>query len=807
MKIFSKIMWVVASILVLATIIGIFVIRDISKRAVTSYDGRVEIPGLNSTVTILRDSLGKPSIYASNNHDLYLATGYIMAQDRLWQMDLLRRVTQGRLSEIFGEKLLDTDLLMRSLRIEEKSHQVFATSDTTMQQVLEAFAQGVNEFMSTRRKKLPPEFAILGYKPEPWEPVHSLNLIGYIAWDLNGAWTSEVILHKLIAVVGKERVNELVPNLGLQTTNTFATQDSSEQENELDKRIAQDMGQLLTASRKIEELGLGVFQASNNWAVSGERSETGKPLLANDMHLNLFAPGIWYQIHQVIEGQLNVTGVAFPGQPLVVGGHNDHIAWGMTNVMIDDIDFYLETTPPGDSTRYLLDGEWLPFRHTDEVIRVKGGKEIVKRIYFTHRGPVISGLKGVHDQVISMRWLGNEPSNEFRSIYLFNRAKNWDDFKEAAKTFIAVSQNIAYADTAGNIGLYCCAGIPIREGNPAWIFPGETSKHDWKGLVPFEALPHVYNPASGYVASANCRTADESYPYYISHWFDLPARMNRITQLLEATPQHSTASFSAIQTDQVSHLPGWYLPTILEALNRQSWEKPIYKNILSLLEQWDGSMGKESVASTVFENFYILFIEATCKEEMGEKLYKEFISDKILVRSLFHSLMHNPSSRWFHDQGTGEEQNLDSVIVHTFTTTIEKLTKELGPAPEDWTWGKVHKFALDHPLGSVGIINTVFKLNRGPFPVGGSAHTIAPFSYKYFAPFKSTHGASHRHIYDLSGWDRSLTVIPTGTSGIPSSPYYNNQTAMYLANQYHPDLSSREAVKKKAKHEMTLIPE
>ena len=361
-----------------------------------------------------------------------------MAQDRLWQMDLLRRVTMGRLSEIFGDDMISVDVLFRALRITEKSMIILDSTSNGIKECLEAYADGINQFIEQNTDKLPVEFKILGYKPDKWEAFHSINLIGYMAWSLKAGWEN-LCLEDMRNKLGDEKLMELLPNITTQKSLVFPPGEES--------HYADIFGDII--KRKIAP---EVFYASNNWAVSGTKSQSGKPLFANDMHLDYNIPGTWFQIHQVVEGELNVTGLALPGQPLIIAGHNENIAWGMTNTYVDNLDFYEEKINPENKNQYELNGEWKDLLIKKEIIKGKKGKETEKVLRFTHRGPVISDFRGNLDKVISMKWIGNMYSNELRAVYKLNRAENWNDFKEAVKGFVSISQNINYADKAGNIG-------------------------------------------------------------------------------------------------------------------------------------------------------------------------------------------------------------------------------------------------------------------------------------------------------------------------------------------------------------------
>lgn len=800
MKPFRTVLLSLLILIILGAVAGGIFIRYISKKALPDYNRDIVLTGLAAEVIVSRDSFAIPHILASSEYDVYRSTGYLMAQDRLWQMDLLRRLTTGRLSEIFGKDLATADQLFRSLRFTEKSHMVIDSCNEEVVGCLQAFADGINQYISEKGDKLPPEFTILGYQPEPWEPIHSANLIGYMSWGLTMAWQTEVVLYKAARATDENHARELIPDMEMQKLfiHTGSPVPSK----------AEFISELDQIDQVIKDLGLQVFQASNNWAVANKKSKTGKPILANDMHLELNAPGIWYQIHQEVPGKLNVSGVALPGQPFVICGHNEKIAWGMTNVMLDDMDFYIETLSAEDTSLYKLDGKWLPMEIKKETIYTKEGDTITRHNRFTHRGPVISSFKGIKDKVVSMRWIGNEFSNEIESIYKFNRAGNWDEFRDAASTFIAISQNIVYADIEGNIGMQTAAGIPIRKGNPVLFAPGDTSLYDWTGVVPFNELPFTFNPECGFVASANNRTIDKSYPYYISCWFDLPSRYQAIIEEITERDLLGVEDFIAIQSEQNSRFAAKLTPVFLK--NLESIKTGLNETglmALDLLSQWDYSMPASSVASAIFEQTYLELTRVIFADELGPELYKKFIEQDLMPTYLIDGLRLKGESLWCDNVSTPDiTESFKDNIFEAFTTAITVLSDKMGEDVMKWEWGKVHTLTLAHPLGKVSVLNRAFNLNRGPYAVGGSYHTISAYSYPFETPFLANHGSSHRHIFTLGEWNNSLTVIPTGQSGIPASRFYCDQTDMYIDYKYHSDLFTRESIAKNKLFEMKFLP-
>lgn len=688
----KKLLTIIGILLGVVVIGGLIFIHHFKTKALPDYNKDVKLSGLIADVTVIRDSFAIPHIYAENEHDLYMAVGYAMAQDRLWQMDLLRRLTQGRLSEILGKGLVDADILFMSLRFTEKSRRVFAASDANIRSCVESFADGVNQFIQQAGNKLPPEFGILGYKPEPWLPEHSLNLIGYMAWDLSTGWPNEVLLDQMRQKLGAELSRYMIPDMD-SVHKTIIYPDFK-----LDKSTAQILNKLSKTASISDELGLDVFRGSNNWAVSGKKSVTGKPLLANDMHLGLNIPGIWYQMHECIPGKLNVTGVVLPGQPMVIAGHNDSIAWGFTNVMTDDADFYQETINPNNPDQYRLNGEWKDLKKVQENIAIKGEKSVIRTIRFTHRGPIISEMKQVKDKVLSMKWLGNEDSNEIRSVYLLNRASNWTDFRDALKTFVSVNQNAVYADVRGNIGLQSTIGIPIREGDRTLVYPGDTTRYDWEGLVPFDELPFTYNPDCGYVASANCKTAPSDYPYYISDWYILPYRMNRIVEMLKEKEKLSTQDFVRMQADQKSKMAEKFTRYFLAHLAGTSGYSESEKVALNLMKNWDYTMLKERPEGLIFEKWYYLTCVNVVKDQMDSLLLTQFVGEKTFFENFMENMLVTPSASWSDDINTkGVAETFGDIIEQSFQQTVKELTAEVGGAPSGWKWGNLHTITLAHP--------------------------------------------------------------------------------------------------------------
>jgi penicillin G amidase len=547
-------------------------------------------------------------------------------------------------------------------------------------------------------------------------------------------------------------------------------------------------------------MGIFSLSGSNNWAVSGSRSETGKPILSNDMHLGFNVPGFWMQVHQVIPGELNVTGVIFPGEPFIVAGHNDKIAWGMTNLSVDDIDLFVETVDSSGSN-YLYNGEWLPFRDEEEVLKITPDSSVTKVIRYTHHGPVISGMRGIDDAVLTMCWSGYRFSDEIKAVYLLNRAGNWDEFRTALSHFRSISQNFAYADVGGNIGLQTGGGVPIRKGTGLLPRRGDTDEYEWKEFVPFELLPSSFNPEEGFVSSANQRTVGDDYPFFISGEFSMPYRIMRIRQMASEKEILSIDDFKTMITDNHSAYAAMLTPVILKAAGEMSDADDAVRKAIEELKGWDYSMDASLIAPSLFEFIRIELARNIMKDELADmygsahgRQYDFYI----------YKMVNKGPDEWIDNVSTAEKETMDGIIAMSISSAVDTLTARYGVIGENWQWGRIHTITLEHPLGSVKILDRLLRLNSKTYSVGGSYHTVEPYTYR--ENFGVNHGASERHIFNTADWDKSLTVIPTGTSGIPGSPFYLSQTETYVNNGFYSDPFTDQAVEAAKKYEMIFRP-
>jgi penicillin amidase len=488
-----------------------------------------------------------------------------------------------------------------------------------------------------------------------------------------------------------------------------------------------------------------------------------------------------------------VTGVAVPGCPFVVAGHNDRLAWGYTFVESDALDLYREKIDPAGPGRYFFNGEWRPLDVRPQTIRVKGGGEVARVIRSTPHGPIISSEEDwARGEALALRWVGLDDSNEALALYRMNRARDWPEFTAALRNFAAVSVNTVYADVDGNIGLYTCGGIPLRKkGDGLAVLPGETDAYDWTGLVPFEDLPHTFNPPGGAVFSANNKPAGDDYPHAIGHYFSRE-RVERIKRLLAEKPRLGTEDFVRMQNDLVSDRAETLGRTFAGLLDKAPGLTPGERAAVDLLKGWNAEFRADSPAAAVFETLYGQLVREAAGDELGPELLDRLLNT--IARPLLAYLVEHPDSDWWDDIRTADKrETFPDILRRSLAAAVGTLGKTSGNDPADWVWGKLHTLTLSHPLSQVRILGILFGLNRGPYPMGGSFDTLPQQHYALAGGFKVLMGPSQRHIYDAGDWNRSLSVIPAGESGIPASPHYADQTPLFLAGRYHADLDKVEA--------------
>ena len=781
--------------LALAAALGGAVVYSLLRRSVPASKGSVRLEGLDSPVEVFRDRWGVPHIYAGSVRDVMFAQGYVHAQDRLWHMELARRAASGSLAEVFGPVALDADRLLRRVGLRRAAEAELAQFAEAMRENVEAYAAGVNAFIEGNRNRLPPEFLILRFRPQPWTAVDGLTIGKFVGWSLSGNWDTEIVRSWIVERLGPEEAARMEP--GYPVGAPLIVPPGAE---------CRGLGApLLEELRKVQELVGAGGGGSNNWVVDGHKSVTGKPLLANDPHLPLQMPSIWYEVH-LSGGDLNVAGASLPGVPGVIIGHNQRVAWGITAAMTDGDDLYLERVNPDNPRQYQYDGLWVDGDLLREEIQVRGQAPLVEEVLVTRHGPVIGPAVPGESRVLALRSTATEPSRQAQASSALNLARDWREFREALRLWMAPPLNFVYADIEGNIGYQMAGLVPKRaKGYGLVPSPGWTSEYDWSGFIPFDELPSVANPDSHYVVTANNRIVDDDYPYFLSAEYIDGYRAQRIVQLLGAKEKHSADDFRAIQTDVYS-IPARELADQMLALQPANEDA---RRALNFLRVWDGRLAADSVAATIVEAFYLNLLRRTLSEKLGpltdyflgKEMHPAIPDATYFVRcaSWLLRLVREQPTGWFAGQAWRE------VMEQSLADAIEGLRTELGDDMSRWTWGRIHFAPFEHVLGRVGALRPIF--NRGPVPVGGDMNTVAQASYLGARPWAvHSYTVSYRQIIDLGDFNRSLAILPGGQSGHPASRHYADMIAAWARGDYHPLPFDRAEVERHAEGRLTLTP-
>ena len=766
------------------------------RQSLPKTEGEIRLAGPTAQVEILRDRYGIPHIFAASLEDASFALGYAHAQDRLWQMEMSRRIAAGRLSEIVGPGGLETDRFLRTLGVRRSAEANLATLDAETRRLTEAYAAGVNAFIGSD-PVLPIEFWLTGARPEPWVPADSVAWIKMMAWDLGGNWRNELLRMRLAKTLPLARIHEFLPPYPGEPAPAIADL------KELYATMERDAVRLAQFVPDNEGLG------SNNWVVSGARTESGKPLLANDPHLGLTAPPVWY-FAQISAPGINVIGATLPGVPGVILGHNERIAWGFTNTGPDVQDLYIEKLDAAGG--YLTPEGPRPFRVVEEIIRVKGGEPEKLRVRISRHGPVISDVsKSAQDDaprghVIAFSWTAlAEDDRSMQAALKFARAREWDGFLAAARDFHAPQQNIVYADVDGNIGFVAAGRVPVRRPAndlkgmaPA---PGWQEKYDWAGTIPFEQLPRSFNPAGGAIVTANHRITPPGYAHFISSDWAPPHRADRIQQLLDATPKHSAQTFARIQADTVSLAMRELLPKLLATRPRSEEAR----RALALLSKWDGNMAPERTEPLIAWAWWRELTRALYADELGDAFRQNWLSRAVFVNDV---LSGDPvKARWCDNIRTPTVETCEEILAVSLDAALVDLAKRYGANESGWRWGEAHFARHEHrPFSRQPMLAKLFDIT---VPSPGDTYTVNVGRNNLndeAQPFANRHAASLRAIYDLSDLEKSLYIHSGGQSGNVLSDHYKAFTEAWAKNEYIPMRSSRKTLDAEPHQLLKLLP-
>ena len=826
--------------------------NTVAPKSFPQIDGEIQLDGLESPVDIYRDEMGIPHIYASSQHDLFFAQGYVHAQDRFWQMDYIRHAGEGRASEMFGARGVESDTFLKTLGWQKTSIEEYEALSQESKDRLAAYADGVNAYISAKsNEELSLEYAILGlllnpdYVVEPWKPIHTLGWAKALAWDLKSNFSDEIQRAVLLKTLSPEQVAELFPaypedhptivnNIG-EGTSTSGTIPSTVFD------IPEETLTALEYNASLLDDVFGSFNGgigSNSWVVSGAHTTTGKPLLANDPHLGIRMPSIWYQVglHCKPKNEqcpYDLAGFSLAGAPGVVLGHNDRIAWGFTYAYEDVMDLFIEKVNPENMNQYEVNGEWVDFETHIETINVGGGEPVEITVRSTRHGPVISDSYGpLKDEgeaddeefepfkdragvdlpehyVIALSWTASPIGNPFtkgnplEAIWGFNKAQNWDEFRAAASIFHTPGHNVTYADVDGNIGYQTTGDIPVRKAGDGSIpVPGWSSEYDWVGIIPFEEMPYTLNPVEGYIASVNNRIVGSNYPYLITTDWDYGFRAKRIVEMLESnTGKFDIPYFQMMHADTYDASAEAFVPLLLQM--ESDFERNNESIAFDSLKNWDYQARSDSQAAAVYESFWRQLLKYTFNDELPED-YPTTGGDRWfeVTRNM------TAASPWWDDVSTTEViETREDILRKSFVEAVAELEDMLGNDPADWTWGGLHVAVFrSSPLGETGYGFIDSLLDRGPFPVSGSSSIVNANSWNANKSYEVTSLPSMRSIYDMSNLANSVTVHTTGQSGHAYNEHYIDMAPMWANIEYYSMLWSETAITENAEGHLVLSP-
>ncbi len=758
--------WLLAvlGVLVAVAVAGLIFVNVYIGKSKPLIEGEAAVAVLDSDVTVIRDDIGVPHIQADTDADLYRAQGYVQAQDRMFQMDLSRRQASGQLAEVIGADAVDTDKFFRTFSLRDAAEKSWDGYDAEAKQVLEWYAEGVNAYMEEAKENgvLSFEFALLGYEPAEWTPVDSLTIGKFMAYDLGGHWNTLAVRHWALNEFPEDKARELF----IEYPETAPAILAANKQQEV--KVAGEFDASVIPPE---------FNGSNNWVVSGDKTASGKPLLADDPHLGLSTPSVWYQMHLESPEQ-NVSGVIFAGIPGIILGHNEEIAWGVTNVGPDVQDLYIETPNPEDPTQFRYEGEWEQAEVRDEPIKVKDGETEDFEVLVTRHGPVVSNVLYDEEEpeaVFSMQWTALEPTLELQAVLNFNKASNWEEFELALEDFQAPAQNFVFASTDGTIAYKANGRIPIRKSGDGQLpVPGDSAEYGWEGYVPFDELPRSVNPESGFIATANNEVIDDSYPYHITDFWAQPYRYERIAEVLEASDELTAQDMMDLQMDQKNLYAAEFLDEMIAAVRSETDE---HDEVLTMLEEWDQVDSQEQGAPLVFHKWIKQLPETLLAEEFPEDVFDMLAGKNHITDEMMRNAFAGEEGVWVTEYGGAEKWLVDSLAA-----AVAEIDDEQGNDLADWTWGEHHQLTFPHPLAGASPIFAEF-LNPDPVPIGGSNITVQAAAST--SEGNVNHGASWRFVADLADLSSAYHIVGPGLSGHLKSDYFHNQVDDWAEGDFH----------------------
>jgi len=826
MKILIRTCIAVILILILLIAGGYFFVQS----TLPNYTGSYTVTGIEGKIEIIRDTYGIPHIFASTKKDLVFGLGYSMAQDRLWQMDILRRVSLGRLSELFGEIALDADRFSRVLGFGRGAEKVQDNLTVAEKEYFEAFLSGINLYINAKESELPLEFRALGYKPEPFTIRDMLAVTIYQSFLNSHNWKFELSRSAAKTLLGDTRAEELFPSLTY--SGPYMALPGEHADLEGIPQVREDSSGAVSADLKVNPLMVAdVLKAdsllaefsgltsttvhSNCWAVSGKHTKSGKPILANDYHMPLLLPSLWYEAH-LSGGGIDVTGITLPGLPAIVAGHNRYIAWGATTTGADTQDIYVEKVNPQDGSEYLYKEKYEPFDVVSERIYYKSGDEkkyVEEKVLVSRHGPIINSIikgPGKDGPPLALRNVDGAMNGLITFSMDILEAKDWPDFKGALSHYNAFTWNWVYADRDGNIGFRVSGMIPVRtKGAGLEPVPGWDGEHEWKGVIPFDDLPELYNPEEGYIVTANNEISDGRYPYQIqSSAFVLPYRAMRIEELIKSGGPATYEKMRDIRADTNSRLGLAIDKLVIDAVARLQVKDGRTTELVQYLKQWDGSADVKSVGMTIAYEVFARAMDNLFGNKLDKQLYQDFTNQMYYSSGVCLLMLSDGSyTYWYDDPSTQTVENRDELLLKSLTDADRELTAGFGSDISKWQWGKVHTYTFKHALGSVAPFKWLW--NIGPFPFPGDISTVRPGFFFDISrkPYEVTEGSSMSHVIDFGDFDNAEFVISTGESERWLSPHYGDQTQIWMGVQCIPMWMDRQVIEKNMRAKLVFEPQ
>ncbi len=766
-------------------------LRRLANASQPRYSGELTLPGLFQEVRVFWQGGGIPHVFAGSESDLFLAQGYLHAQERLWQMDLTRRFLSGRMAEILGRvpvpwreltsqfrgrDTVDADYFMRLIGIRRSALASLELLGDDDRRRLEAYCSGVNQYIERCAKHPPLEFRLLRYRPDPWRAEDTLTIGKGFAFLLALPFFTRL---NAIAVASKlSGAPELLDAL---------YQDCSDDNFTITRALRDSTSNLWSFAAGM--LGgcdwYPAAHGSNAWVIGKARSSHEGAILCNDPHLRMTLPPVWYLMHLRAEATQNqaeefeVWGATVPGCPGVQVGHNRWIAWGVTAALCDDVELYREKINRLDANRYEIDGRWQLMERLSETIRVRRKNPVEKTVRWTRHGPVISDFAGgtPAPEALSLRWTAHEAGRDIHGLYALNRASNWDEFLDALSHQSAPTLNFVYADRRGNIGYSLAGKVPLRTGAPSvWPMEGWRSDHEWRGYVPFGDLPRLFNPGEGIIANANNPIADSAFPHYLSNFFEPPYRARRIHQLLAEKTTHGVPDMIAAQGDLTSLYAKELIATLSNDLANIRAHGGDLADAGDRLLGWNGRCEAKSVEAAIFHVFHHKLIRNLLIPVLGEELFIAYV--EIFNQSIMPlgKILRNPESPWLQKRSRAE------LVGASLAEARADLTESLGANPDLWQWGKLHHLTLNHAFGRFRFLRPLLSL--GPFASGGDNFTLNLGFYRHSSPYQVTVGPSMRMIVELADEIHSKFNLSAGQSGHVFCRHYSDQTGPWRRQEY-----------------------